>query len=93
MSIERQFIEIKKLCTVYNIAPNLVIELEEHNLISMEYTDEAILLDLEQLGKFEQWMRLHHDLGINVAGLAVIQDLLEERENLRQELALLRSRI
>ncbi|HOY15456.1 MAG TPA: chaperone modulator CbpM [Saprospiraceae bacterium] len=93
MSIERQFIEIQKLCTIYDVTPDLLIALEEHDLISIAYTEEAILLDVDELGKFEQWMRLHYDLGINIPGLAVIQDLLEERENLRQELAHLRSKI
>ncbi len=86
MSEFRQYISVEKLCNVYHISLDEVLIMEEHELIEVTYVEEKMLLDMDEIAKLERYMRLYSDLGVNIQGLAVINDLLDEVERLNKEL-------
>lgn len=82
------FIEV---CQKYQIPKELLIEMIEQGLFSNKTTQlEQIALDQKELLRIESAFRLHQDLGINLPGVALALDLLEEIEKMRHELDILR---
>lgn len=82
------FVEV---CHRYNIPEQLLIEMIEEGLFPDPSTDpKHITLDQKALRRIESAFRLHHDLGINLPGVALALDLLEEMTKMREELDILR---
>ena len=86
MKEDKQYIAVKSICTLYEVSETMLISMAEYDLIEIVITDEVPHLYIEEVAKLERYMRLYLDLGINIEGLAVIKDLLEEREVLRGEI-------
>jgi hypothetical protein len=83
---ERKYLSIEQICHSYQVSPSLLVAMEEYELIEIEYTNDEGYLGMEELAKLERLLRLNQDLDINVAGLCVVHELLEERKTLREEL-------
>lgn len=87
---ERSSITFKEVCHQYNIPKELLIEMIEHGLFSSQAAHiEQTQLTLKDLHRMESAFRLHKDLGINLPGVALALDLLEEIEDIRKELDIL----
>lgn len=82
------FIEV---CHHYHIPKELLVEMIEQGFFPDQPTElEKIALDQKALRRMESAFRLHKDLGINLPGVALALDLLEEIEKMRKELDILR---
>lgn len=82
------FIEV---CHKYRIPKELLIEMIEQGLFpNQSVSNEQINLEQKDLHRIESAFRLHKDLGINLPGVALALDLMEEMEQLRNELNILR---
>lgn len=82
------FIEV---CQKYNIPEELFIEMIEQGLFPNQPSDpQKVALGQKELHRLESAFRLHRDLGINPPGVALALDLLEEIEQMRHELEILR---
>ena len=88
----KQYIAVKSICNLYKVSETMLLNMADFDIIEVVITDDIPYLSLEEIAKLERYLRLYIDLGINVEGLAVIKDLLEERELLRKEIHLLKSR-
>jgi len=86
----KQYIAVKSICTLYEVSEMMLFNMADYDLIEIVITDEVPHLSFEDVAKLERYIRLYLDLGINIEGLAVIKDLLEEREILRMEIERLR---
>jgi len=82
----KQYIAVKSICTIYEVSESMLSNMADYDLIEIVITDDVPLLAIEEVAKLERYIRLYLDLGINLEGLAVIKDLLEERERLRREI-------
>lgn len=81
----------EEVCTYYHIPKELLMELIEYGLFDNKTTQiEQIIFDQKALKKIETAFRLHKDLEINLPGVALALDLLEEMEKMRSELQILR---
>ena len=82
------FVEV---CHKYHIREELLIEMIEQGLFPDQPTEpEQIALDQKALRRIESAFRLHRDLGINLPGVALALELLEEIEKMHKELDILR---
>lgn len=63
-----------------------IVELVEEGIIEPEIQQRAWHFPATQLRRARKAMRLRQDLDINLAGVALVLDLLEEIEQLRAEL-------
>lgn len=87
---ETTTISFHGVCQKYNIPGELLSEMIEQGLFPNQCIDkEQIALDQKALRRLEAALRLHKDLGINLPGVALALDLLEEIEKMRQELEIL----
>jgi chaperone modulatory protein CbpM len=81
----------REVCHKYQIPKELLIEMIEQGLFPNQPTEpEQIALDQKALHRIESAFRLHKDLGINLPGVALALELLEEIEKMRNELEILR---
>lgn len=83
-------ISFTEVCLKYNIPKELLIDMMEEGLFPNQPTEpEQIALDQKALRRIESAFRLHKDLGINLPGVALAIDLLEEIEKMHKELDIL----
>ena len=82
------FIEV---CSRYHIPKELLVEMIEQGFFEHPSLEkEQISLEPKELRRIESAFRLHRDLGINLPGVTLALDLLEQMESMRQELEILR---
>jgi chaperone modulatory protein CbpM len=80
-----------EICQKYSIPKELVLEMAEQGLFNVQSTaEENLTLDRTAIRRMESAFRLHRDLGVNLAGVALALDLLDEIEAMRNELDVLR---
>lgn len=87
-------ITTQELCEHMNISAEVICEIVEHGIVTPEGqspNDWQFAPALVSITR--RATRLHRDLGIDWSGVALILDLLEERDNLKSENAMLRQRL
>jgi chaperone modulatory protein CbpM len=88
---ETTTVSFSEVCHRYNIPNELLSEMVEQGIFPNQPNDpEQIALDQKALRHIESAFRLHRDLGINLPGVALALELLEQIEKLDNELAILR---
>lgn len=88
---ETTTISFTEVCHKYNIPKELLSDMIEQGLFPNQPTDpEHIALSQKELRRIESAFRLHRDLGINLPGVALALELLEEMEKMHKELDILR---
>ncbi|KTD74691.1 chaperone modulator CbpM [Legionella waltersii] len=82
------FVEI---CQKYQIPEELLIEMIEQGFFPEQSTNpNELKVNQKSLQRIESAFRLHRDLGINLPGVTLALDLLDEIEKMRKELDILR---
>ncbi|KTD56610.1 putative chaperone-modulator protein CbpM [Legionella santicrucis] len=87
-------ISFNEVCIKYQIPKELLLEMVEYGIFSSSpHASEQLQLNQKDLRKIESAFRLHHDLGVNLPGVAVVLELLEKIDLLTDELNVLRKHI
>ncbi|PMD96574.1 MerR family transcriptional regulator [Siphonobacter sp. BAB-5405] len=86
-----EWIAISDCCTHYNIEISFVDSLQDYGLIEITRIQESQYIHEDRLPALERFIRLHYDLNINLEGIDVITQLVQQVEQLQHEIALLRS--
>lgn len=82
------FVEV---CQKYHIPEELLIEMVEQGFFPNQPSNpDQISLNQKDLRRIESAFRLNRDLGINLPGVTLALELLEEIEKMRDELDILR---
>ena len=88
---EATFFSFNEVCIKYHIPKELLQEMVEFGLFSNKTTQiQQLQLSQKDLQKIESAFRLHRDLGINLPGVALALELLEQIDKLNNELNILR---
>lgn len=91
---ETQTLSFEEVCVQYHIPKTLLVDLIEYGLFDNQTTQlKEIRFTPKALRTMETAFRLHRDLEINLPGVALALELLEEMNNLRDELHLLRKQV
>jgi hypothetical protein len=88
-----EFVLAETFCIHNNIQLEFIESLQEYGLIEIALVENQPTIAIEQLPALEKMMRLHEDLDINTAGIETIWHMLDRMEDMRKELASLRSRL
>lgn len=82
------FIEV---CNDLHVSKKFVIDLIEHGLLEQNVDDvEKLSFDEELIQKIMKAQKFHEQLNVNTPGVLVILDLLDELEEVRSELEILK---
>lgn len=83
-----------EFCQRTDLSTETLVEIVEHGIVEPEGSGpEEWTFDLNYIWTVRRAARLHRDLQIDWAGIALVLDLLEERDRLRVENASLRRRL
>lgn len=78
---------LSELCRFCGADTGWVIELVEHDVLRPAgSTPDRWVFEGTSILRARKARRLNRDLGINVAGIAMVLDLMEERDRLRRRL-------
>jgi chaperone modulatory protein CbpM len=81
---EESLVSLAELCDVCGIRIDSVHDYIEYEIIRpVGNRPEEWVFDLTQMRRMKTALRLQHDLEVNLAGAALVLDLLEELEQLR----------
>ena len=92
MSTE-QLIPATDLCTSHHIDITFIQSLHEYGLIEITLIEQSFFVHPDQLPQLEQFIRLHYDLDINLAGIDAIANLLQRIELMQHEITGLKNRL
>jgi len=83
------FLSLEEFCAACHISDDVLRDFVAYDIIHPREKDGEWLFDLNALGQIKTALRLHRDLEINLSGVAVVLDLLQELEQLRADKLLL----
>ncbi|WP_333878043.1 chaperone modulator CbpM [Methylobacter sp.] len=89
--IEDDSLTLDQLCDACGVHAEWVISLVEESIIEPQ-GDEIQVWRFSGgcLIRVRSALRLHHDLGVNLAGIALALDLMDELENMRTQLKIMK---
>jgi hypothetical protein len=90
---QEQMIPVTDLCTFHHIDAAFIQSLHTSGLIEITTISDINYVHSEQLHLLEQYIRLHYDLDINLAGIEAITYLLEKMEAMQQEIRTLKNKL
>lgn len=86
-------ITIKEYCTYYEVEPDFVEKLSEMGLLTIIREEKEKYIPFEELSQLESYSRMFYDLGINLAGIDAIQNLIVHIKALQDDLTQLHNRL
>ena len=69
------------------------MQLENEGLIQISIVDNERYIHISQLRHLDQYVRWYYDLSINVAGIDVIQNLLDKIDTMQDEILRLKEQL
>jgi len=81
--------KLREVCDICRINEDYMHDLIEYDVITITTTLDETTFDLDQLNRIKTALRLQRDLEVNLAGAALILDLLDELHDLRTRSAIL----
>ncbi|MCW8194480.1 chaperone modulatory protein CbpM [Proteobacteria bacterium 005FR1] len=87
-------ITTQEVCQRVDLSTETLVEIVEHGIVEPEGEQpEQWMFSVDYVCTIRRATRLHRDLGIDWAGVALVLDLLEERDRLRRENQMLQRRL
>jgi len=84
---------IETLCLHYKIEVSFFDTLESIGLIEIKTIKENKYLYQDKIGDVEKMIRLHHELNINMEGIDIVFNLLENEIKLKDEINKLKNKL
>lgn len=82
---------LAELAQMGNISDVVIVEMAEYGIIEPQgASQQQWVFTSRSVIRFKKAIRLHQDLAINWAGISLVLDLIEERDDLRQRLMLIK---
>jgi len=91
--MENNLISIDEVCIHHQVKINFIQSLEEFGLIHTTLVKKTVCLDSDELSKLERYLRLSHDLEINLEGLHAVAHLLSQLNEMQDEIVLLKNEL
>ncbi|ARV07104.1 MerR family transcriptional regulator [Polaribacter sp. SA4-10] len=89
----QNLISIQRFCEHYSIPVKFINELREYELIEIIVTDSQDYIKITEINEVEKMIRLHYDLNINLEGVDVIYNLLDQVDSLKKEITDLQNKL
>lgn len=86
---ENPELNLEELCRACDVTPDFIHNLIDYGIIEPKgFADENWRFDAEQVRRVRIITRLQHDLEVNIAGAALVLDLMDQMEKMRSRLEL-----
>jgi chaperone modulatory protein CbpM len=84
-----------EVCQKCHLSEVSLLDFLEHGLIEVTSAERFEVMEFTQrhLSRIQSAQRLQHDLGVNVPGVVLALELLEELQSVRHELDILRRHV
>ena len=89
----QDLILIETLCSQYEIEFSFINALNSEGLIMIETIEHKKYLHQDSIHDLEKMIRLYHELNVNIEGIDIIFNLLQNKIELQNELNNLRNRL
>jgi len=90
---EHSLLTLEDLATAAGLHPELVDVFVRHRMVEpTTHTGSCPLFPTSSVQRLKSILHLRHDLGVNLAGIAVILEMSEQIEILQADLKMLRKR-
>ncbi len=90
---EQNIISIETFCVQYNVPAKFIQSLQKYELLETVKEGNKEYIRITQLQRVEKMIRLHYELNINMEGLDVVNNLLQQVADLQQENQRLKDRL
>ena len=91
---EESTISFIEVCQKYNIEEELLKEMIEHGLVKPHAENvQRLSFDYKTIRRIQSARRLQEDLAINLPGVVLALELLDELEQIRTELSILQHHV
>jgi chaperone modulatory protein CbpM len=88
-SEESSPLSFEELCEICHISSDFINQLIDYEIIHPQgESPNEWVFDLDQLQRIKTTLRLQHDLDVNLAGVVVVLDLLEQLDEIRERIKL-----
>ncbi|WP_316799902.1 chaperone modulator CbpM [Pedobacter frigidisoli] len=91
--METQLIAIDEICAYHQVEIKFIESLEDFGLIQTTIVKKVTFLPVSELSKLERYIRLTHDLDINIEGLHAITQLLAQIGDVENEMIALKNEL
>ncbi len=88
-----KYVALTHFCSGHQIAPEFMVQLCEYGLIELVPLKNENYIPIEELPKTEKIIRLYSELDINLEGISVITQLLDQVEELNKEINHLKNKL
>lgn len=92
MSTDKLFL-LHDLCIHYQLEPPFVKKLSDFGLIKVTVIDELKYLSPEGVVQLEKIIRIHTELQVNVEGIDVVMNLLDQIADLKAQVTELKEKL
>lgn len=83
-------VSLQELCQIFTISPQFIQDLVNYDIIyPKDKQAKEWVFDLVHIERVKISLRLHKDLEVNLSGVAVILDLLDQVHDLQAKMQLL----
>lgn len=89
----QDLILIEKLCLHYKIEFSFFDALDNIGLIEIKTVKENKYLYQDKIGDIEKMIRLHHELNVNMEGIDIVFNLLNNEIKLKNEIIKLKNKL
>jgi|SRR5262245_1097459 DNA-binding transcriptional MerR regulator len=89
--LSSRVLPIDEVARLTDIQPDLVVRFVDWGLIDPVETNPEPCFEVSVVLRIRRILRIHHDLGVNWAGIGVVMDLLAKIDDLEQEIARLKT--
>lgn len=86
---KEHYLTMEEVCRVCRLSLHDLQELVDYDVIRPSNKANEWVFDLDQLKRLQTALRLRRDLEVNVSGVALVLDLLDELERMRSRMQLL----
>lgn len=87
---ETKPLTLEELCDIFHFSKEMVNDLVKYEIIHPTGNiQNQWIFDLDELNRVKKALRLHRDFEVNLEGVALVLDLLDEMEELRTRISLL----
>jgi len=89
----KDLISVRQFCKHHNVPISFLKSLNEFELVEIITSKEELYIQTTQIRSVEKLVRLHYDLDINLEGIHVVYNLLQQVESLQKEVIDLNNRL